>query len=112
MRRKQREGWSHGKVELEILQTDTFELVFPLPVSWDYSRMLLCPIWQTALSKAKTDSLVIHADYRTDSVTGYGDANHFYHEGSWRMKGTDPVCLTLQVLNTRCWGNREELMKN
>lgn len=69
------------------------------------------------MSKARMDSLVIQADYRTDSVTGYEDANHFNHEGSWRMKGTDLVwyteqCLTLQLLNTRCWGNRGGLMKN
>ena len=82
---------SHGEVEFEILQIDTFELIFPSAESWDYSGMSLCPGWLTPLSKGKKDGPDIQADNRTNSVTGHEDVNHLRHEGSWRMKDVDPV---------------------
>lgn len=68
------------------------------------------------MSKAKMADLVSQADPRADSATGYEEVNYFYHEGSWRTKGADPVgnteqWLTLQYLNTRFWG-KGGLMKN
>lgn len=66
--------------------TDVFELVFPSPESWDYSRMLLCPLGRTPWSNTKMDDLVIQADDPTDSVTG---------RCQWLLSGG--------ILEDECW---------